>query len=102
MSSNSPESDNANKKHSEGVVGASEKCAVGTKKAKQIKKEDEMAERMARSLATTAAPTPKNSVLMKSSGLHNDLPVSCPFSGQGMLTSMMQFMSNSAIAEMQQ
>ena len=60
-SKSSPGPDNANKNPREGV-GVSEKHSVGTKKVKQIKKEDVMAERMAesqRGLASTAAPTPK-------------------------------------------
>ena len=85
-------SDNANKKHREGV-GSLEKHPVGMKKAKLIKKKDEIADRMAKKFCIHSSTTMGEcSEMMKSPGLHDALASFLSSAGQGMLTLMMQSM----------
>ena len=95
-------SDDANKKHRKGA-GSLEKCPVGMKKAKLIKKEDEMADRMANKFGIhSSMTTGENSEMTKSPGLHDGVAGFLSIGRLGMLTWMIQSMSNLASAEMQQ
>ena len=89
------------KKHKDGV-GSANKCMVGTKRAKQMKKEDKMMDRLSQKFGITLNKTTNNkeTTQMKTTTRHSPalqeaLAGFLSITGQGLSAWMMQSMSNS-------
>ena len=89
------------KKHKDGV-GSANKCLVGMKRAKQMKKEDEMVDRMSQKFrimsnkTTNDEETTQMKMMTKNSpAMQEALVRFLSTAGQGMSTWMMHSMSNS-------
>ena len=87
-------------------VGSANKCLVGTKRAKQMKKEDEMVDRLSQKFGITSNKTTNDeeTTQMKmttknSPALQEALVGFLSITGQGMSAWMMQSMSNSTSDE---